>query len=188
MTDQAMLPSDPAPVRRRTKRNPAGAGARPKANRRTRETPSKSALTARQERFAQLVASGHTQSDAYRQAYNCENMADSSIHVQGSILASDRKIAERIVQLRAPAVQQVRATICYELEDAMADARAAYKLAEARKNPGAMVAAVTLMSRLNGLMVEDRGNARRRYESLTDEQLQAELDRVWAETGRPPMH
>lgn len=79
-------------------------------------------------------------------------------------------------------------TIRYELEDAMADANKAFMLAEQKGNPGAMVAAAILKAKLNGLLVEDRGNARRKYESLTDEQLQAELDRALAEAGRPPAH
>ena len=57
-------------------------------------------LTAKQEAFAAAVASGKTQADAYRLAYNAENMKESSIWTKASILMADGKVAERVESLR----------------------------------------------------------------------------------------
>ena len=57
-------------------------------------------LTHKQEEFAQGVANGLTQSDAYRAAYDVGNMTDKSIHELSSKLASDIKVASRIDDLR----------------------------------------------------------------------------------------
>ena len=55
-------------------------------------------LTAQEERFAQAVASGLNQSDAYRQAYNCPNSSPETIWQNASHLAA--KVAPRIAVLR----------------------------------------------------------------------------------------
>lgn len=59
-------------------------------------------LTHQQEHFAQLVASGLNQSDAYRQAYNVSpDTLPETTHQAASILASHSNVAPRIQQLRA---------------------------------------------------------------------------------------
>ena len=57
-------------------------------------------LTAKQEAFAQAVASGMTQADAYRSAYDAENMGDDSIYVEGSTLMADPKVRLRVSELK----------------------------------------------------------------------------------------
>ena len=57
-------------------------------------------LTAKQEAFAQCIADGMTQADAYRTAYSAGKMADSSIHVNASKLMADAKISQRVEELR----------------------------------------------------------------------------------------
>lgn len=58
------------------------------------------ALTSKQESFAQSVASGMTQADAYRKAYDAENMKSESIFVNASKLMADAKISLRVAELR----------------------------------------------------------------------------------------
>jgi hypothetical protein len=58
------------------------------------------ALTAKQEAFAQAVAGGMTQADAYRSAYEAENMGDSSIAVEGSRLMADPNVSLRVRELK----------------------------------------------------------------------------------------
>lgn len=59
-------------------------------------------LTAKQEKFAQCVAlEDMTYTDAYKTAYNTENMADKTVNEQACILANNPKIAARIAELRA---------------------------------------------------------------------------------------
>lgn len=57
-------------------------------------------LTAKQEHFAQCIVDGCTQLEAYKRAYNAENMADQSISSNAYKLINDTKIALRIEELR----------------------------------------------------------------------------------------
>lgn len=57
-------------------------------------------LTAKQETFANGIAQGMTQSDAYRSAYNTSKMTDKSVWEKASELANDIKVAERVRELR----------------------------------------------------------------------------------------
>lgn len=56
-------------------------------------------LTAKQEAFAKLVAAGQTLASAYRQAYDCSNMADATIWNNASRLMSHNGVSARIDQL-----------------------------------------------------------------------------------------
>lgn len=59
------------------------------------------ALTAKQEAFAQAVASGMNQSDAYRSAYDAGNMAAKTVTEKASALAADGKVSARVAELKA---------------------------------------------------------------------------------------
>lgn len=53
-------------------------------------------LTVKQEAFAQGLASGLSNADAYRQAYDARAMKDSTIHAEASRLSSTPAIAARV--------------------------------------------------------------------------------------------
>lgn len=57
-------------------------------------------LTAKQEAFAQAVASGLNQSDAYRSAYNAGKMKAETVQKRASELAADGEVAGRVASLR----------------------------------------------------------------------------------------
>lgn len=57
------------------------------------------ALTPKQEKFAQLVADGMTQADAYRTAYNCKKISTTQIE-SASKLMSDPNIYTRVAELK----------------------------------------------------------------------------------------
>lgn len=57
-------------------------------------------LTTKQESFAQAIASGKTQADAYRLAYDAENMKDETIWSKASVLMADGKVTARVDELR----------------------------------------------------------------------------------------
>lgn len=57
-------------------------------------------MTHKQEAFAQAIASGKTQADAYRLAYNADNMKDASVWSKASVLMSDVKVTSRVEELR----------------------------------------------------------------------------------------
>lgn len=57
-------------------------------------------LTAKQEHFAQLVAQGKSQADAYRGAYDASKSTDKSVWERASALCADAKVATRIKELK----------------------------------------------------------------------------------------
>lgn len=68
------------------------------------------ALTPKQEKFAQCVASGMTQADAYRNAYNTKNMLGESIIKKASELMKDVRVSGRVAELSKPAVEKAKVT------------------------------------------------------------------------------
>ena len=61
----------------------------------------KNQLTPKQEAFAQAIADGMRQAEAYRLAYNAEKMKAESVHVNASKLMADAKVAQRVDELKA---------------------------------------------------------------------------------------
>lgn len=64
-------------------------------------------LTAKQEAFAQAIADGMNQADAYRTAYDAENMADTSIYVEASKLIDNPNVAQRVKELKSAIADRV---------------------------------------------------------------------------------
>ena len=58
------------------------------------------ALTAKQEAFAQAVAGGMTQADAYRSSYDHENCTDKSVIDLASQLMRDVNVSSRVTELK----------------------------------------------------------------------------------------
>jgi hypothetical protein len=58
------------------------------------------ALTAKQEAFAQAVAGGMTQADAYRASYDAENSTDKTIVEEACRVMADRNVSARVYQLK----------------------------------------------------------------------------------------
>jgi len=108
------------------------------------------AITAQQEKFCQFVISGLNQSDAYRAAYSCGKMKDKTINNRAYELMKNGDVAGRISELRSPVVKKLQ----YTLEKAMEEAEDALKVSREKEQGGAMVAAVTLRAKLNGLLVD----------------------------------
>jgi phage terminase small subunit len=74
-------------------------------------------LTPKMERFAQELASGKTQAEAYRLAYDAKNMGADTIHSKASILAKDDRIRARVEEIRLPIVKEKQLTLEAHLED-----------------------------------------------------------------------
>jgi len=56
-------------------------------------------LTTKQEKFVQAIVSGMSQREAYKSAYDCKKMKDTSIDVQASKLLKSPKVAIRYDEL-----------------------------------------------------------------------------------------
>lgn len=65
-------------------------------------------LTKKQEKFAVSVTKGVTQSDAYRNAYDAKGMTAKQIHEEASKLMANPKVARRVAELRAPALEATK--------------------------------------------------------------------------------
>lgn len=70
-----------------------------------------------QERFAQEVALGKSQAEAYRLAYNTHRMKDETIWSSASILMADCKVTARVAALTAPALKKHEVTLDRLIEE-----------------------------------------------------------------------
>jgi phage terminase small subunit len=74
-------------------------------------------LTPKQEKFCQGIVKGLSQADAYRDAYNCENMSDDAIYREASLLMGIPKISQRVNELRAEVTQEIKFTVADALKE-----------------------------------------------------------------------
>ena len=69
------------------------------------------ALTAKQEAFTLAVFEGRSQADAYRLAYDAENMSDNAVYVAASKLMDNAKVSQRLAALRQRAEERSQVTV-----------------------------------------------------------------------------
>lgn len=74
------------------------------------------ALTPKQEKFAQCVASGMNQSDAYRAAYSCGDMLDATVNNEAYKLMQSHDISTRVEHLQKPIAERVGRTLEQHIE------------------------------------------------------------------------
>lgn len=63
-------------------------------------------LTAKQEAFAQGIADGLGQADAYRMAYDAEGMKDATVYSKASIMMSKGNIRARVDELKSQVAEK----------------------------------------------------------------------------------
>lgn len=107
-------------------------------------------LTPRRERFAQCIASGMSQADAYRASFSVERSTAKTIQEAASRLMKDSKIRARLDELRAPIVKNVQVT----LENHLRDLMALRNLATKEKQMSAAINAEIARGKACGLYVE----------------------------------
>ncbi len=147
-------------------------------------------ITPRLETFCQAMLTEKDQSEAYRASFSTQNMLPGTIHSKASILMADGKVRARIAELRAPVILLAQ----YGLSEAMLEAKEAFQVAKGRENGGAMVAAVQLRAKLNGLLIEKREDVtdpfKKAIGNMSAEKAQAmldALDQVMAIQAKPPV-
>ena len=126
------------------------------------------ALTAKQEAFAQAVASGKNQSDAYRMSYIAGKMTDKSVWERASKLASDAKVAPRIKNLKETLAKKQ----LWTREMSVKALVEAYRVAKDQAQASGMTGAVKELNCMHGFNAPDKldvtvSNA----QHLTDEEL-----------------
>ena len=107
-------------------------------------------LTPKQERFCQNIAKGLSQADAYRDAYDCEDMVDNSVYKEACLLMNTPKITQRVKELTAEAVKDIK----YEVEDCFRETDEILQLAKMTDNLQIMLKAVEQKGKLKGLFKE----------------------------------
>jgi len=136
---------------------------------------SKGPLTARQEAFAQRLAVGDSQADAYREAgFKSDNAG--TIYAMSSKLASDLRIRQRVDALRAMVDRARAATQVVTAASATAMLEEVYRRALVDKQHGAAATAVMGIAKLNGLLVDKVEDVTRRAASSPDAPREIDLD------------
>lgn len=129
-------------------------------------------LTPKQEKFCQGIVKGLSQADAYRAAYDAKNMKPATVQNKAHVVMKIGEVSARVEALRKPVMEKLQ----YGLEQAMREADEALQVAKLKENGGAMVAAVQLRAKLNGLLIERREVRHGEIEDRDD----ASLDRMIA--------
>lgn len=105
------------------------------------------ALTQKQEAFCLAYIETGNASEAYRRAYDAENMQPDSIHVAACQLLAKPNIAIRVQELRAPLIAKARLTV----EDLLNELEEARQLAMNTETPAPAVSATMGKAKLLGL-------------------------------------
>ena len=104
------------------------------------------ALTAKQEAFAQAVAGGMTQSDAYRSAYDAENMGANPIAVEACRLMDDPNVSLRLKELR----NQLSEIALWTRQDSVRVLKSIADGLGSETKPGEAVSAVKELNSMHG--------------------------------------
>ena len=138
-------------------------------------------LTSKQEHFAQLVSRGETLTDAYRSAYDAENMKPSSVWVEACKLNQNPNVALRVDALTADIAarkqtedERLRMFVVEQLKQEAMNAQ----------SDGARVQALTALGRTCGAfedkqVIEDNRDTRQASEIRAD--LERRLARLMGE-------
>ncbi len=115
--------------------------------------PQQRKLTAKQEHFAQLIASGTTQSDAYRQAYDVSPDASPvTAYVNSSKLAKNTKVALRVQELQAVTETALAEKRLWDVERLVDEAETNLMAAREGKQFGPANRALEFIGKVTGLL------------------------------------
>lgn len=105
------------------------------------------ALTPKQENFCLAYLETGNASEAYRRAYDAENMKPESVNRLAKAQLDNVKIASRLEELRAPIIKKAQLTV----EDLLRELEEARKLAIDTQAPAPAVSATMGKAKLLGL-------------------------------------
>ncbi|HHW7568801.1 TPA: terminase small subunit [Mannheimia haemolytica] len=104
-------------------------------------------LTPKQEAFCLAYIETGNASEAYRQAYETEDMKPETVHRKAKELMDNGKITARIEELKAEHAERHKLTV----DDLLAELEEARLLAKEKENPNAMTQATMGKAKLLGL-------------------------------------
>ena len=122
-------------------------------------------LTAKQEAFAQAIADGLGQADAYRIAYDAKGMKDGTVYSKASIMMSEGKIRARVDELKA----QVAEKQLWTREMSVKGLIQAYRIAQEAKTSTGMTAAVKELNIMHGFNEPTKLTVDMKFKPITDE-------------------
>jgi phage terminase small subunit len=122
-------------------------------------------LTAKQEAFAQAIADGLGQADAYRFAYDAENMKDETVYPNASRLINNSKVAARVAELKSQVVEKQLWTREMSVKGLMS----AYRIALEGKTSTGMTAAVKELNIMHGFNEPTKVAVNMHFKPITDE-------------------
>jgi phage terminase small subunit len=122
-------------------------------------------LTAKQEAFAQGIADGLGQAEAYRSAYDAGNMKDETVYPNASRLMSNSKVAARVAELKAQVVEKQLWTREMSVKGLMS----AYRIALEAKASTGMTAAVKELNIMHGYNEPTKLAVNMTFKPITDE-------------------
>lgn len=102
------------------------------------------------EKFCQNIASGMTQADAYRDAFNPKNSKDKTIWENASRVMNDSKVRARVEELKQEVIKGIR----YEREDCFEEINEILTLAKQEGNLQLALKAIEDKGKLMQLFVE----------------------------------
>lgn len=110
------------------------------------------ALTIKQEKFCMVYVETGNASEAYRQAYNCENMKEATINRNAKMMIDDNKISTIVKELKSGHTKRHELTID-DLVKQLAEAR---QVALGLENPqcSAAISATMGTAKLLGLVTD----------------------------------
>lgn len=103
-------------------------------------------LTQKQEKFAQCVADGLSQADAYRAAFEAGNMKPETIYSRASELMADSKVSGRVKELQS----KLAAKALWTREMSVQALVSAYKIAKGKDNAAGMTGAIKELNAMHG--------------------------------------
>src|SRR5262245_20572898 len=131
----------------------------------------------RHELFAQEIAKGRSQREAYLAA-GYVTRSDNTPDAAASRLLSHVKVSNRIHELQSEAAKSTEVTV----RSLIAEAERARSLAESKDQASAMVGAITLKARLAGLLIDRTEDIVRRDE-LEEQRLKRLATRASIDAG-----
>ena len=107
-------------------------------------------LTGKQEKFAQGVAQGLSHTDAYKDAYDTENMKEETIHNSAYKQMQNGEITARIDELKERALKRHD----YTVDDIIDMLEEAHTVGKLNSQPSAMVSAAMGMAKVLGMITD----------------------------------
>ena len=103
-------------------------------------------MTPKQEHFAQCIADGMTQADAYRTAYSASKMSAGALHVEASKLLDNPKVSLRVQELKG----KLSAKALWTREMSVKALVSSYKVAQGQNNASGMTGAIKELNAMHG--------------------------------------